>query len=135
MAQAPTLAAAEAQRSPWRRKVALEHFGRYQVRRADIAGIHGLTQVPIAGIAPFRNTYGRCAAATAWLSTSKTCAACVPYFGERPRQIAGLPDNLALSPGRLEIRFQGTEDLLRSLFELSAAVQSDFPASQRACGD
>jgi hypothetical protein len=58
----------------------------------------------------------------------------VPYFGELPRQIAGLPDNLALAPGRLEIRFHGTEDLLRSLFVLSAA-QSDFPAFQRACGD
>jgi hypothetical protein len=40
--------------------------------------------------------------------------------------IEGLPPNISLRPGELKIEFNGTEDLLRQLFQLSQAIANDY---------
>lgn len=42
------------------------------------------------------------------------------------RKVKDLPCGIILGPGRLEIQFNGTEDLLRKLVELSRAACNDF---------
>ena len=44
----------------------------------------------------------------------------------RSRLLGDLPATIQLAPGRLEIRFQHVEDLLRQLFELSQAMANDL---------
>jgi hypothetical protein len=44
----------------------------------------------------------------------------------RSRKIAGLSAGVALEPGHLHIEFQGTEDLLSKLYELSQAAANEF---------
>ena len=44
----------------------------------------------------------------------------------RSRNVAGLSSGVALEPGRLEIEFSSTEDLLAKLYELSQAASNDF---------
>ncbi len=52
------------------------------------------------------------------------------------RALSHLSENIALERGRLEIRFEGVEDLLARLYELSLAASNDFEsfraAAQRA---
>lgn len=47
--------------------------------------------------------------------------------------IEGLPAGIRLKPGRLEIDFFGTEDLLKHLYSLAQAVMSDYPRFQKIC--
>ena len=42
------------------------------------------------------------------------------------RQIAGLSEQIQIAPGRLQIEFCKTEDLLQKLFELAQAITNDF---------
>jgi hypothetical protein len=49
-------------------------------------------------------------------------------------QATGLPKGAHLRPGELHIRFNGTEDLLRQLFELALAIQHDYAGFQKICG-
>jgi hypothetical protein len=43
-----------------------------------------------------------------------------------PRTMSDLPPGVTLSPGRLEIRFFGAEDLFGRLFDLSQAMARDY---------
>lgn len=47
--------------------------------------------------------------------------------------IEGLPAGIRLKPGRLEIDFYGTEDLLKHLYTLAKAVMADYPRFQKIC--
>lgn len=47
--------------------------------------------------------------------------------------IAGLPAGIRLAPGRLEIDFFGTEDLLKHLLALAQAVTHDYVRFQQIC--
>lgn len=38
----------------------------------------------------------------------------------------GLPSSVTLREGRLEVRFQGAEDLLRQLYQLAQAIAADY---------
>ncbi len=42
------------------------------------------------------------------------------------RKVRDLPDGIQLRPGRLEVNFAGTEDLLTKLFEIAQAASNDF---------
>ena len=42
------------------------------------------------------------------------------------RKVRDLPTGILLRPGRLEVDFAGTEDLLSKLFELAQAASNDF---------
>jgi hypothetical protein len=42
------------------------------------------------------------------------------------RKVRDLPSEVMLRPGRLEVDFTGTEDLLSKLFELAQAASNDF---------
>lgn len=50
----------------------------------------------------------------------------------RDRVLKDLPVGIHLRPGELRIEFDGAEDLLRSLFELSQAIANDFERFQTA---
>lgn len=52
----------------------------------------------------------------------------------RYRTLASLPSGIHLNAGELRIAFQGFEDLLTKLFELSQAVQNDWEAFQERVG-
>ena len=43
-----------------------------------------------------------------------------------PRTMTDLPPGITLSPGRLEVRFFGAQDLLGRLFDLAQAISQDF---------
>ena len=45
---------------------------------------------------------------------------------EAPEPVAGLPEGVALTRGRLTIDFASPEELLRKLYELSQAIAADF---------
>jgi hypothetical protein len=48
------------------------------------------------------------------------------------RRLADLP-SVSLRPGKLEVEFHGTEDLLRNLFELAQAIQNDYRRFEQIC--
>ena len=49
-------------------------------------------------------------------------------------RMANLGSDVQLRPGRLEIEFAGTEDLLRTLFALAQAIANDYAGFERAAG-
>ena len=49
------------------------------------------------------------------------------------KTVANLPPGVHLEPGELRIRFAGTEDLLRKLYELGQAIANDFDKFDDVC--
>jgi len=47
--------------------------------------------------------------------------------------IEGLPGSIHLRPGRLEVEFFGTEDLLKQLWSLAQAITHDYVRFQEIC--
>jgi hypothetical protein len=53
----------------------------------------------------------------------------------QPQAPAGnLPAGIGLAPGRIEIDFDGIQDLLGKLLGLSQAVMSDLDSFEQLCG-
>jgi hypothetical protein len=50
------------------------------------------------------------------------------------RKVRDLPDGVLLRPGRLEVDFKGTEDLLTKLFDLAQAASNDFERFESITG-
>jgi hypothetical protein len=55
--------------------------------------------------------------------------------GIQERRVSDLPAGIQLRPGRLEIDFGGTEDLLRLLMELAQAIANDYSTFREALGE
>lgn len=51
----------------------------------------------------------------------------------RNSRFPSLPPSVRLRPGRLEVDFEGPEELLTRLFELSQAVANDYGIFEAAC--
>ena len=51
----------------------------------------------------------------------------------RTDTIEGLPASIHLRPGRLEIEYFGTEDLLKELWALAQAITHDYVRFQQIC--
>jgi hypothetical protein len=49
----------------------------------------------------------------------------LPAAATEPHELGSLPGSIRINPGRLEISFDGGEDLLAKLFQLAQAVASD----------
>ena len=49
------------------------------------------------------------------------------------QKISDLPAGVHLQPGELRIEFNGTEDLLRRLYELSQAILNDYGKLREIC--
>ena len=57
----------------------------------------------------------------------------VPAEGAE-QKIDDLPARVHLRPGELRIEFDGTEELLQRLFELSQAILNDYERFEEICG-
>lgn len=73
---------------------------------------------------------GKLGAAAATLSSRQVVIALPSPAAD---SIAGLPANIKLCPGVLVINFNGTEELLRTLFEISQVAARDFIGFQKRC--